>query len=55
VTIRVVEHLSRGVNWQILKASPETWQKVDSATIAWDIPVPAKGKATITYTVRYTF
>ncbi len=55
VTIRVVEHLSRGVNWQILKASPETWEKVDSATIAWEIPVPAKGKATITYTVRYTF
>ncbi len=55
VTIRVVEHLSRGVNWQILRASPETWEKVDSATIAWEIPVPAQGKATITYTVRYTF
>jgi hypothetical protein len=55
VTIRVIEHLSRGVNWEILKASPEQWEKVDSATIAWEVPVPAKGKATITYTVRYTF
>jgi hypothetical protein len=55
VVIRVVEHLSRGTNWQILDASPLDFEKTDSATIAWQIPVPAQGKATVKYTVRYTF
>ncbi len=55
VTIRVVEHLSRGTNWQILDASPEDFEKTDSSTIEWQIPVPAQGKATVKYTVRYTF
>lgn len=55
VTIRVVEHLSRGVNWQIIDASSEDYTKTDSSTIEWQMPVPAKGKAMITYTVRYTF
>ncbi len=55
VTVRVVEHLSRGGNWEIVKASPESWKKTDSSTIEWSLPVPAQGKATITYTVRYTW
>ena len=55
VTVRVVEHLSRGGNWEIVKASPETWTKTDSNTIEWNLPVPAQDKATITYTVRYTW
>ena len=55
VTVRVVEHLSRGGNWEIVKASPESWKKTDSGTIEWSVPVPAQGKATITYTVRYTW
>lgn len=55
VTIRVVEHLSRGTNWQILDASPEDFEKTDSSTIEWQIPVPAQGTATVKYTVRYTF
>jgi len=55
VTVRVVEHLSRGGNWEIVKASPESWKKTDSSTIEWSVPVPAQGKATITYTVRYTW
>lgn len=55
VVIRVVEHLSRGTNWQILDASPQDFEKTDSATIEWQVPVPAQGKATVKYTVRYTF
>lgn len=55
VTVRVVEHLSRGGNWEIVKASPDTWKKTDSNTIEWSLPVPAQDKATITYTVRYTW
>ena len=55
VTIRVVEHLSRGTNWEILDASPESFEKTDSSTIEWQVPVPAQGKATVKYTVRYTF
>ncbi|MBX7235798.1 MAG: DUF4139 domain-containing protein [Caldilineales bacterium] len=55
VVIRVVEHLSRGTNWQIRDASPVDFEKTDSATIEWKIPVPAQGKATVKYTVRYTF
>ncbi len=55
VTVRVVEHLSRGGNWEIVKASPEGWKKTDSSTIEWSVPVPAQGKATVTYTVRYTW
>ena len=55
VEIRVVEHLSRGTDWEIVSASPEGFEKTDSNTIVWTVPVPAKGKATVTYTVRYSF
>lgn len=55
VEIRVVEHLSRGTDWEITSASPEGFEKTDSHTIEWTVPVPAKGKATVTYTVRYSF
>ncbi|NOZ70525.1 MAG: DUF4139 domain-containing protein [Chloroflexi bacterium] len=55
VTIKVVEHLFRGTNWEITKASDENFTKVDSHTIEWLVPVKAQGKATLTYTVRYTF
>jgi hypothetical protein len=55
VEIRVVEHLSRGTDWEITSASPEGFEKTDSNTIEWLVPVPAKGKATVTYTVRYSF
>lgn len=55
VEIRVVEHLSRGTDWEITSASPEGFEKTNSNTIEWLVPVPAKGKATIRYTVRYSF
>lgn len=55
VTIKVVEHLFRGTNWEITKASDENFSKVDSHTIEWLVPVKAQGKAILTYTVRYSF
>lgn len=55
VEIIVREHLSRGTDWEITQASPEGYTKVDSNTIEWVVPVPAQGKATVTYTVRYQF
>ena len=55
VEIRVVEHLSRGTDWEITSASPEDFEKTDSNTIQWLVPVPSQGKATVTYTVRYSF
>ncbi len=55
VDIRIVEHLSRGTNWEIVDASNEDFEKIDSSTIQWTLPVPAKGKAVVTYTVRYSF
>lgn len=55
VTIKVVEHLSRGTQWEITKTSDENFTKTDSATIEWQVEIPAKGAATLTYTVRYSF
>jgi len=55
VEIRVVEHLSRGTNWEIVDTSHEDFEKIDSNTIQWTLPVPAKGNAILTYTVRYSF
>lgn len=55
VTIKLVEHLSRGTNWEIVKTSDEGFSKIDANTLSWQVPVKAQGKATITYTVRYSF
>ncbi|MCP4211910.1 MAG: DUF4139 domain-containing protein, partial [Halieaceae bacterium] len=55
VEIRVVEHLSRGADWEIISAAPDEYTKADSNTIEWVVSVPAKGSATIVYTVRYEF
>lgn len=55
VEITIREHLSRGTDWEITQASPEDYTKVDSTTIEWVVPVPAQGKTTVTYTVRYQF
>ena len=54
VIIHVVEHLAPGMNWEITKASPETFQQLDSHTIEWAVEVPAQGEATVSYTVTYS-
>ena len=54
VEIHVVEHLNRGVNWEILKTSLEDFTKLNSNTIEWVVTVPPKGEAVITFTVEYS-
>ncbi len=54
VTVHDVEHLNRSQNWEITEKSSD-FTKHDSNTIDFPIVVPAKGSATLTYSVRYTW
>ncbi len=54
VEIRVVEHMFRWVEWEILATSHE-YAKTDARTIEYRINVPADDEAVVTYTVRYTW
>ena len=54
VNVTVVEHLYRGVNWEIRDKSSD-FIKRDSRTVEFPIQVPAKGETTLTYSVRYTW
>ncbi|HEX4319971.1 MAG TPA: hypothetical protein VHZ52_03655 [Acidobacteriaceae bacterium] len=54
VTVNVVEHLYRGDNWRIPEKSSD-YTKLDSHTLQFAVPVPAKGAATLTYSVHYTW
>jgi hypothetical protein len=51
-TVHVVEVLPRWSAWEIVESSVP-FTKDDAQTIAFDVPVPAEGKAVLTYTVRY--
>lgn len=53
-TILVKENLYRWVNWEITKKSHE-FEKQDSRTIHFNIPLQPDEEATVTYTVRYTW
>jgi hypothetical protein len=52
IEVRVVEHMFRWVEWELLEQSHEH-DKLDSKTIEFRVPVEANGQTTITYTVRY--
>ncbi len=54
VEIRVVEHLSRWSEWQILSSTAD-YTQLDSSTIEFRIRVPADGEVTLHYDVRYTW
>lgn len=54
VTIRVVEHLFRSVNWKILEHS-EDFEKKNAQTIEFPMTVEPDGTASVTYTVEYTW
>lgn len=54
VHVTILEPMYRGVSWEILSKSSD-YVKRDSRTIAFPVEVPAKGEATVTYTVRYTW
>ncbi len=54
VEIRVVEHLYRWSNWEI-KAKSDDFEKKDSQTIQFRIPVKPDEERTLTYTVHYSW
>jgi hypothetical protein len=51
VEVRVLEHLFRWSEWEIVQESAEHL-KLDQGTAEWRLPVPADGETTLTYTVR---
>jgi hypothetical protein len=52
VEVRVVEHMYRWSQWQILEESQDH-TKTDAQTIEFRVPGKADGEAKVTYTVRY--
>ncbi|MBC7251770.1 MAG: DUF4139 domain-containing protein [Anaerolineae bacterium] len=52
VEVRVVEHMYRWSEWEIVQESAEH-SKTDAQTIEYRIRVPANGEEKVTYTVRY--
>jgi hypothetical protein len=53
-TVRVVEHLYRWVNWQIVLPSHK-FTKKDSRTIEFAVTIPPDSERTVTYTAHYTW
>jgi hypothetical protein len=54
VTLHVVEHMNRAQNWQVTAKSHD-FTKRDSATIDFPVQIAAKGEATLTYSVHYSW
>jgi hypothetical protein len=54
VDVAVVEHMYRCENWEITAKSSD-FNKRDSHTLEFPLSVPARGEASLTYTVHYTW
>ena len=54
INVTVIEHLYRGVNWEIREKSAG-FTKRDSRSVEFPLQLPAKGETTLTYSVRYTW
>ncbi len=54
VEVRVVEHLYRAKNWEIVSKSDD-FQKKDSQTIEFPVTIEPDGERVITYTAHYTW
>jgi len=52
--VRVVEHLYRGANWDIVEKS-STYLKTDAQTIEFQVQVPPDSEKTVTYKAHYTW
>ena len=52
ITVSVLEHLYRWRNWKVEKSSTPHKQ-LDSQSIEFAVPIPARGSATVAYTVLY--
>ncbi len=50
----IKENLFRWLTWKITESSDD-YEKIDARTIHFDVTVPANGKKTVTYTVRYSW
>jgi hypothetical protein len=54
VEVRVVEHLYRGKNWEIVSKSDD-YKKKDSQTIEFPVTIAPDGEKVITYSAHYTW
>ncbi len=54
VEVRVMEHLYRWREWQIVQKSQD-YEKLDARTVQFLVKVPANKEKILTYTVRYTW
>ncbi len=54
VQVRVVEHLYRWVNWEMVNPTSE-FKKKDSRTAEFTVTIPPDGEKVITYTAHYTW
>jgi hypothetical protein len=54
VEVRIVEHLYRWTNWDILR-NTEPFNKLDSKTIEFRVQVPPDGEKTVSYMAHYTW
>jgi hypothetical protein len=54
VEVRIVEHLYRGKNWEIVTKSDD-YKKKDSQTVEFPVTVNPDGEKVITYTTHYTW
>ncbi len=52
VVVRVNERMGRWTDWEMVSSSTAIAAR-DAQAVAFDVPVPASGKATFSYTVRY--
>ena len=54
VNVRVVEHLYRGLTWDIASSSAD-YKKTDAHTIEFPVTIAPDGEKTIAYTAHYTW
>jgi hypothetical protein len=54
VEVRIVEHLYRWVNWDVVQRSHD-FIETDAQTVEFRVPVPADGETVVTYRVRYNW
>jgi hypothetical protein len=54
VEVRIVEHLYRWTNWDIIKNS-DPFKKLDSRTMEFLVQIPPGGEKTVSYKVHYSW
>jgi hypothetical protein len=54
IEVRIVEHLFRWSNWQIIANSTD-YVKLDASTIEFRIRLEPEEEQTVSYTVRYSW